>query len=140
MTGGDVIATDDVAGVKYQLIKLNIGALNAAGGAADGGAGTSAATTLRVTESTGGTGTVTSVADAATSATLLSAATTRRKFIMYNDSTETCYVKYGTTATSTDFTWLVPAGATIEEEHYNGRVDGIWAANASGSMRITEIT
>lgn len=104
------------------------------------GAGTDSALTVRVTESTGATGTVTSVNDTASSTTLLSAAATRRKFIMYNSSTVDCYVKYGTTASATDFTWLVPAGATLEEEHYNGRVDGIWSSDASGAMKITEVT
>lgn len=104
------------------------------------GAGTDSAATQRVTPSTGATSTLTNVADVATSTTLLSAAATRRKFIIFNDSSADCYVKYGTTASTTSFTWLLPASGHIEEEHYNGRVDAIWASDASGSARITEIT
>jgi hypothetical protein len=50
-------------------------------------------------------------------------------------------VKLGTTASATSFTkkmavgeyWEVPFG-------YTGRIDGIWANDASGAARITEIT
>lgn len=86
------------------------------------------------------TSTVTSVNDAATSATLLSSNASRKGFRMYNDSTVACYVKFGTTATSTDYTVLLLPGAFLEENHYSGRVDGIWASDASGAMRITELT
>ncbi|HYE76826.1 MAG TPA: hypothetical protein VEI97_02475, partial [bacterium] len=70
---------------------------------------------------------------------LLSAGT-RYGFRIFNDSTEALYVKYGATATTSDFTVKIAAGGYLEENHYRGRVDGIWAANASGSARITELT
>lgn len=86
------------------------------------------------------TGTVTSVSDTASSTTLLSAGATRRGFRVYNDSTYVLYVKYGTTASTTDFTCKVPPGRWLVEDNYGGRVDGIWAANGSGAARITELT
>lgn len=138
-TADPVVATDDIGGIHYQLIKLYLGALGAAT-ALSGNAGTVDAGTARTVQATGGTATLSNVNDAATSATLLSAAATRLKFVIYNDSTVDLYVKYGTTASATSFTYLVPAGATLEEWHYNGRVDGIWASDASGAARITEIT
>lgn len=86
------------------------------------------------------TGTVTSVADAATSATLLSSSATRLGFRIFNDSTEKLYIKYGTTASATDFTVMILPQGYLEENFYYGRVDGIWAANASGSARITSLS
>lgn len=53
-TGGDVIASDDIAGVKYQRVKLALGADGAAADAAVGG-GTEA-TSLRVTIASDSTG------------------------------------------------------------------------------------
>lgn len=86
------------------------------------------------------TGTVTSVADSATSGTLLSSSATRKGFRIVNDSDQTLYVKYGTTATTTDYTVKMEPYATLFEDSYYGRVDGIWAANSTGSARITDLT
>jgi hypothetical protein len=86
------------------------------------------------------TGTVTSVADSASSQTLLSAGATRRGFRLYNDSPYPLYVKYGTTATTSSYTVKVEPYDWLVEDGYGGRVDGIWSANGSGSARITELT
>lgn len=86
------------------------------------------------------TGTVTSVNDAATSATLLSSSATRKGFRIFNDSTVTLYVKYGATASATDYTVKMVAQSYLEENFYYGRVDGIWASDASGAAKITELT
>ncbi len=102
------------------------------------GAGTSDASTIRTTESTGATSVLANVSGSASSVTLVASNTDRRKVVMYNDSTADCYVKYGSAATSTSFTWLMAAGSHIEEMHYNGIITGIWTS-ATGSMRITEV-
>lgn len=85
--------------------------------------------------------TVTSVADTASSTTLLAANGGRRGFTIWNDSTEILYVKYGATASTTSFTFQMAAGAYYESPTlaYRGRIDGIWANNASGAARITEL-
>lgn len=83
---------------------------------------------------------VTSVNDTASSTTLLSSNSSRRGFRLQNDSTQTAYVKYGTTATTSDYTVQLLPGAYLEEENYTGRVDCIWAADASGAMKITELS
>jgi len=83
--------------------------------------------------------TVTSQSDQATNATLLSANANRVGFRIYNDSTAVLYVKYGTTATSSDYTVQIAAGGYLEENYYTGRVDGIWASDASGAAKITEL-
>jgi hypothetical protein len=88
------------------------------------------------------TATLSNVADSATSVSLLAANGDRLGCIVQNDSTETLYLKYGATASTTSFTAKIPPGAYWEmpSPTYTGAIDGIWAANASGSARITELT
>jgi hypothetical protein len=83
---------------------------------------------------------VTSVNDTANSTTLLAANTSRKEAIIYNDSTAILYVKFGTTASATDFTYKVQPDGAIDDIRYTGRIDGIWASDASGAARITELT
>lgn len=123
------------------VITLFHGAANGVGGSA-GGAGVDISPYVDGLEgllTPSVTATITTAADAATSATLLSSDVTRKGFIIANDSTQGLYLKYGTTASSTDWTVYVPAGATWEERNYSGRVDGIWVADASGNARITSL-
>jgi hypothetical protein len=93
-----------------------------------------------LTPSKAGTATITTVADSASSATLKAANASRLGIVIANDSTVILYVKYGTTASSTDWTYKLEAGETLRDELYTGRIDGIWASDASGSARITELT
>lgn len=85
------------------------------------------------------TSAITNVAGSATSVTLLSANAARRNFVIYNNSTSDCYVKYGTTASSTSFTYYLPSLGTLQDEFYAGRIDAIWIA-ANGSAQITEVS
>lgn len=85
--------------------------------------------------------TLTNVAASATSVQLLAANNNRRQAIFYNDSDKNAYLKLGTTASSTSFSYLLVPGATLElpKPIYTGRIDCIWAAGPTGSMRITEL-
>ena len=83
---------------------------------------------------------ITTQADQNTNATLIAANAKRRRVIIVNDSTEILYVKYGATATTDDWTRRLQAGEEMQEDVYTGQIDGIWAANASGKARVTEIT
>lgn len=86
------------------------------------------------------TATLSNVASSATSVTILAANTARKGAQIYNDSTQICYVKFGTTASSTSFT--VPLAAATYYElpaGYTGRIDGIWVS-ANGNARVTEVT
>lgn len=85
---------------------------------------------------------VTSVSDSDSNQTLLSANLDRKGLILFNNSTAIAYVKFGATATSSDFTIrLVPYGTYDSNMPvYTGRIDAIWASNASGSMLITELS
>lgn len=86
---------------------------------------------------------VTSVDDSNTNQTLLSSNTSRRGYKLFNDSTQVAYVKEGTTATTTDYSYQIRPGGFYEsvgEGSYTGRIDALWAANASGAMKITELS
>lgn len=88
-----------------------------------------------------GTATTSTVADSASSATLLSSNAARLGATIVNDSTQAVYVKCGTTASATDFTVKLQPNDYWEVPYrYTGRIDAIWAADASGSARITEFT
>lgn len=102
----------------------------------------SVAATLATQDVRPSTAAVTSVADTASSTTLLAAAAGRLGATVFNDSTEPLFVKFGTTASATSFTVKILAGGYFEfpQPVYTGRVDGIWNADAAGSARITELT
>lgn len=131
--GGDVIATDDIGGVKHELVKVEYGV--------DGTATQVSETNPLPVKEYSGSSAVTSVADSASSVTILAANTSRRGATIYNDSTEILYLKLGATATTTDFTVKMVSDAYYEVPFgYVGIIDGIWAANAGGSARVTELT
>lgn len=93
-----------------------------------------------------GTGVITSVNDAASSTTLLEANPMRKMALIYNDSTEILYLALAdTTASTSNFSVRVAAAGfyelptTKDGQTYSGKVVGIWANNAAGAARITEI-
>lgn len=88
------------------------------------------------------TASVTSVADSASSQSLLASNSSRLGFIIFNDSTVNLYVKLGATASTTSFSYrLTPYGTISETDFpYTGAIDGIWASDAAGSARITELS
>ena len=88
-----------------------------------------------------GTSSVTSVADTTTSATLKASNTSRKQIIIQNTSSAILYVKYGATATSSDFTVLLNQNDILVEDHYTGIIDGIWATDpGDGAAKVTEIS
>jgi hypothetical protein len=91
------------------------------------------------------TATLSNVADAATSTTLLAANTSRLGAIIYNDSTSKVWVKFGSAASSTSFTFEIPNDDWIAIPGemgvvYTGIITGIWETDAGGSARVTELT
>lgn len=116
---------------------FNVGQIN--GTATDDNAGSVGTGTQRIVAGTGTIGTTSTVASSATSVTLKAANTSRLSLIIYNDSTAILRVKYGATASATDFTWAIPAAGSLIIGDYNGVLDGIWAS-ANGNARITEVT
>ena len=115
--------------------------------------GTASSATQRVTiasDSTGqikeirsGTGTVTSVADTATSATILAANTSRLGATITNDSSGILYVRFAAgTASTTNYSQRLSQHQTVTvPANYTGIVVGIWATDPNdGAARVTEFT
>lgn len=100
----------------------------------------SSTSTLKTSQgtSTSSSTAVTQVASSASSVTLLAANTSRKEVVVYNDSTQVLYVKYGTTASTSSYTVQLNPGDTLVEDRYNGRIDGIWAS-ANGNAYVTEV-
>jgi hypothetical protein len=94
-----------------------------------------------VTNQNFSTSTVTSVAGSATSVQLLASTSGRKAAYFYNDSTADCYLKLGTTASTSSFTVKMVSNSFYElpQPCYTGRIDAIWSS-ATGNIRITEIT
>ncbi len=87
------------------------------------------------------TSSVTSEADSSSSVTLKSSNSARKEIIIQNTSSAILYVKYGTTATTSDFTVLLSQNDILIEDRYTGRIDGIWATDpGNGAAKVTEIT
>lgn len=86
------------------------------------------------------TGTTSQVSSSATNVTLLASNASRKGATIYNDSTKLLYVKYGATATTSNFSALMRQGDYLEIPYgYQGIIDGIWSS-VNGSARITELT
>jgi hypothetical protein len=84
---------------------------------------------------------VTSVNDSAANQTLLASNANRLGATIHNDSTVALYLKLGATASLTSFTVKMAADSYFEVPYgYTGIIDGIWASDASGAARITELT
>lgn len=86
----------------------------------------------------GTTATLANVASSASSVTLLASNTSRIRATIFNDSTAILYVKEGTTASTSSFTYKLGSSDTLIITDYNGRIDGIWDS-ATGNARVTEI-
>jgi hypothetical protein len=80
------------------------------------------------------------VTAATTSTQLIAANASRKKLLLHNNSTSDCFVKYGTAASSTSYTFFFPSGAqtTIDNSETNGVVHAIWNS-ANGFMMVTEV-
>jgi hypothetical protein len=83
----------------------------------------------------------TSVAAAVADTSLLAANQSRLGTVIFNDSGATLYLKYGTGASTTSFTYKLPPYSTFEmpAQRYTGAINGYWSA-ATGNARITELT
>lgn len=88
----------------------------------------------------------TNVASSATAVALAPSNAARQGIIISNDSTSKLYILLdptGTTeVTSTNFTYVIPAGGTFEMNPnpvFSGRIRGIWSA-ANGSAAVTDIS
>jgi hypothetical protein len=92
------------------------------------------------------TGTQSSVGDAASDTTILASNANRKGALVYNDSAADLYLLLasGTSSTS-NFSVLVGAYKSYELPVcqggvYTGIIKGIWASDAGGNARVTELT
>lgn len=135
--GGNSITVDGTVSITANS-SVNLAQVAGTTTSTDGGV--SDAGTQRISVAGSATSSVTSVAASATNVTLLSSHATRMGAIIYNDGNATLKIKFGTTASATDFTVVIPKNSGYEMwlPCYTGRIDGIWDS-ATGSARITEI-
>jgi|GEM_PF-6619834 len=89
----------------------------------------------------GATAAVTSTADNAASVTVSASNANLLKRVFTNDSSARAYLKYGATATTTDYTFSLAQHESYEEITYTGVVDCVWASDPNdGGLRATAIT
>lgn len=82
----------------------------------------------------------TSVAAATTDTTVLASNVNRTGASIYNDSTATMYLKYGSGASSTSFYDVLYQGDRhVVEFGYIGQINALWSS-ATGNARVTELT
>lgn len=85
------------------------------------------------------TANLSNVAASATSVSILAANPNRTGLILCNDSSSAMYLKYGTTASTSSFTYKIPANSNFEMAFpiFRGAIDAIWDS-ATGNARVTE--
>lgn len=110
-----------------------------------GAGGTLVTTSAGATPST--TATLSNVAGSAASVTLLALNTLRFGFVIVNDSTSILYIKFGSAASATSYSYALGGsvgGVPYQLEraasfNWTGIITGIWVS-ATGSARVTEMT
>jgi hypothetical protein len=89
------------------------------------------------------TAAITRVATSTTSATVLAANTSRKGFIVVNESAATMYLKFGATASATSYSIPIAAGGTYDSTGvgalHPGVLDAI-LASGTGNAQVTEFT
>ena len=86
------------------------------------------------------TAATTNVSATASSTSALASNTARRGASFYNDADKACYLKHGTTASTSSFAVKIFPNGYYELPFpvYTGAVDVIWDASPTGSLRVTE--
>lgn len=152
---GLIVKTDEVNGVHLQVVKFDLGADGVSipvsgyiptdlqrllGNPVEVGLGTVGTGTQRVVQARSATATVSSVAAATGSTTVLASNTSRHAATIYNDSASVLYLKLGSSASSTSFTTKLFQDDYYEVPgNYTGIITGVWVT-ATGSARVTELT
>lgn len=86
------------------------------------------------------TATLSNVAGSASSVTVLALNTARLGATIVNDSTSRVYLKFGSSASTTSYSYTLFQYETLEVPFgYTGIITGIWDS-ATGSARVTELT
>jgi hypothetical protein len=86
------------------------------------------------------TATLSSVALSTASATVLASNPSRLGFVIKNDGTQTAYIAFASSASTTAYTESIDPGAEyVDSTGYTGAVSGITATGTT-TVRITELT
>ena len=91
-----------------------------------------------VTVGLASTATITRVATSTTAATVLVANVNRKKLVITTETGTTNYVAYGSTASATNYTYVLGATATLEEQYWTGSVSVV-RSSGTGSIQVTEL-
>lgn len=99
-------------------------------------------TAVEVDTKVSATATISTVASSAAAQVLASANASRRGLVIANNSTETCLVAFGSTATATNFSVVLAAGATYSPPApcYTGELSVIWPTAGTGNCTATQLT
>jgi hypothetical protein len=98
---------------------------------------------LRVAADSDGSSAITRVSQNAASVMIVAANASRGYTIVHNDSAANLYLKYGTTASVTSYTYKIRPDETWEmpsDYHYESQIDGIWDAAGGGAAQVTDMT
>lgn len=81
------------------------------------------------------------VTSSASAVTLKASNAARVGLYIVNEAVVVLYVKFGSTATSTDYSVAIPAGVTYEmpNRYYSGIVTGRLASGADSAAQVTEL-
>lgn len=86
---------------------------------------------------------VTAVGDDTAVQTLLAANTNRQGYSFYNASTAVAYVKLGSAASTSSYSFQLAASGGFYESPadpiYAGIITAVWASDAGGSILVTEL-
>jgi hypothetical protein len=85
------------------------------------------------------TATVTPVESDDAVQTLIESNVSRSQVVVYNGADKTLYVKLGSDASSSDFTYALETGDTLIESEYLGIITGTWGSSPTGSAFVTEL-
>jgi hypothetical protein len=133
-----LIAKNKVSGAAEALTSRTVGSSEALDVALVDGSG-GQITTIPTQDAMSATATITRVATSTSSAQLLAANTDRNQATIVNDSAAAIlYVKFGTTASATDYSYLLYPNDTLVADRYTGRIDGI-LSTGTGNAQITEL-
>jgi hypothetical protein len=132
---GDTVAADDIAGAKYQRIKLTLGA----DGVSDGDVST--ANPMPVKNQNVATAVLSNVSSSTSNVALIAANVNRKGLIIHNDSTGNAFIAFAATSTTSAFTIRLSSQASYNMPMpiYTGQLSVI-CSNTNGALRITELT
>lgn len=130
----DVRTTETSGGKQIQHMRLDLGS----GSTESVVVGSVPVTSANPTASSA---TLTNVSASASSTSIVAANSSRKGLIIFNDSSSALYIKFGTTASTSSFTYKIFGNGTWEMPEtviYTGAIDGIWDS-ATGAARVTEL-